>query len=205
MSTFIDSTVLTPIAQSIGAATPIFAPAGLRYGPDGDLYVSLNAGQSATGPSAVVHFGVSTAGGVPFFDGGVTLLAYNLVQTTGLIFGNTPADANTLYVSNLGLDGSFSPIGGQVSKIDNATTATSGTFATDFIPATGSDINFASGLAWAPNGDLLVATWARLPPQPSARCSSLPRPAQPMVSSRQLAASCSSSRPTLLATAKAIS
>ncbi|HEX3148632.1 MAG TPA: cadherin-like domain-containing protein [Gemmataceae bacterium] len=154
MSTFIDSNVLTPIAQSLGNS--VFAPAGLTFGPDGDLYVSLNAGQSQTGPSAVVHFGVSSAGGVQFFDGGVTLLAYNLIQTTGLIFGNTPADANTLYVSNYGVDGSFNPIGGQVSKIDNATTAPNGMFATTFVPAMGSGINFASGLAWGPNGDLLV-------------------------------------------------
>src|SRR5262249_22681388 len=58
---FITSAVLGPIASANGDAR--FAPAGLRFGPDGDLYVSLNAGQTATSGGAVIRFDVTSVGG----------------------------------------------------------------------------------------------------------------------------------------------
>src|SRR5262249_15338475 len=87
LSTFIDSSVLNSIAGQNGLAAN-FAPAGLRFGPDGNLYVALNGGQSATDGGGVIRFDMS--GGA--YAGTFAVVASGLVQPTELTFGTATND-----------------------------------------------------------------------------------------------------------------
>jgi hypothetical protein len=143
LSTFIPASVLTPIGTGIGA--PAFAPAGLRFGPDGNLYVSLNGGQSST-TGAVVRFGVTNTAGVLSYGGTDTVIdAGGVVQPSGLTFGTT-GDTTSLYVS--------SPGTGAVVKLSAATGA-SPTPSTFVAPGSG-NLNFPAGLSWGGDGKLYV-------------------------------------------------
>jgi hypothetical protein len=140
LSTFIPPSVLEPIATAAGDAT--FAPAGLRFGSDGNLYVSLNGGQSATGGGEVVRFGISSGAGGLSYDGTFSAVATGLIQPTGLTFGTAAGDTDNLYVSNIGLQ--------DVVKITGATTLTP-TSSTFVAPGSGG-LNFPAGLTWGPDG-----------------------------------------------------
>src|SRR5581483_3788732 len=124
-----------------------FAPAGLRFGPDGNLYVSENGGQSST-TGAVVRFGISSGpGGLAPTGTNTTVASAGLVQPAGLAFG-LGNDGTSLYVSNSG--------GDTVVKVSGATgtTPTAAPFITGG-PSTGK-MNFPSGLTWGPDGKLYV-------------------------------------------------
>ncbi|WP_020474269.1 cadherin-like domain-containing protein [Zavarzinella formosa] len=151
LSTFIDKNTLNAIAAAFGTPdnpSPHFSPAGLLFGPDGDLYVSLNAGQSSSA-GRIVRFDMNYNGQVPQYAGTSTTFGDGLVQPSRLLFGTAQGDTDTLYVA--GVTG--------VSKIEDVSAATSSTAAAPFIFANFIDPTgpeYASGLAWAPDGDLLV-------------------------------------------------
>ena len=142
LTTFISSSVLDPIAAAHGDAT--FAPTGLTFGPDGNLYVSLNGGQSATS-GAVVRFNTINSGGQEAFIRTTATIATGLIQPTALTFG--PAgDPNSLYVSD--------PVLGTVVRIAGATE--SAPSSSTFIAAGSGGLRLLAGLMWGPNGDLYV-------------------------------------------------
>ncbi len=151
LSTFIPSTVLQPIAATSGNA--VFAPAGLTFGPDGDLYVGLNGGQSSSGGGQVIRFDVTATNGTLAYGGTFAVTASNLLQPAGLTFGTAPGDTNSLYVSGLGITlvGGSPIAAGTVSKVTNAPTAPT---TSTFVPPNSDGLTFASGLTWGPDGKL---------------------------------------------------
>jgi sugar lactone lactonase YvrE len=144
LSTFIDSSVLAPIATANGDTN--FAPAGLSFGPDGNLYVSLNGGQTATSGGAVVRFDIAATSGQLSYNGTNATIATGLVQPTEMTFGVNASGMDSLFVSN--------SAAGNVIKITHATAAhpTSSTF----IPAGRGGLNYPSGLMAGGTGGLYV-------------------------------------------------
>jgi hypothetical protein len=143
LSTFIDSTVMQPIASSYGDSN--FAPAGLAFGPDNELYVSLNAGHTATSGGAVVRFNISATHGHLIYAGSYAGVASGLVQPTEMTFG-VGTGADNLLVSN--------SVDDEVIQIADATGA-SPTSSVFIAPSSGG-MNYPSGLTWGPDGDLYV-------------------------------------------------
>jgi hypothetical protein len=154
LSTFIGSDVLGPIAAASGDST--FAPAGLRFGPDGNLYVSLNGGQGATSSGAVVRFGIANSSGTLSYNGSETALVTGLVEPTGLAFGTAANDMDNLYVSNSGssLSTLYSTTPHDVIRIAQATGNSPSS--SIFVDTGSNGLNYPSGLTWGPDGKLYV-------------------------------------------------
>src|SRR5262249_7690396 len=91
---FISSDELQTIAKNLNGPQAQFAPSGLQFGPDGNLYVSLNGGQSSISGGAVIRFPITSTGGtLSYTPGSSAVVATGLIQPTGLTFGTAYGDA----------------------------------------------------------------------------------------------------------------
>jgi hypothetical protein len=147
LSTFITSAQLQAIADPGATNQAYFAPAGIRFGPDGNLYVSQNRGFGSIflGPvGSVVRFGITPGGGGLTYSGTHTEVASAQSLPNGITFG--PAgDETTLYV-------------GTANGVVKVTTATTTPGVPDlFIPGGSAGLEFAAALAFGPDGKLYVA------------------------------------------------
>jgi sugar lactone lactonase YvrE len=145
LSTFIPSSVLTPIAQGQGDSA--FAPAGLTFDGSGNLYVTLNGGQTAFSGGAVVRFATTYTDQGLVYANSFSVIATGLIQPSGLTFGTAAGDTDSLYVSNSAL-GAVMVISG--ASTNNPTTSV-------FIGPGSGGLNFPAGLTFGPDGELYVA------------------------------------------------
>lgn len=139
-STSTVSTVLSPAAlQAVAGAGNYYAPTGIKFGPDGLLYVARNGGLNAADGSGAID---------KFSSDGTFLgtIATGLSQPTALTI-----NGSTLYVSNLrgGPGGT-----GDVDRVLNFTTTPT---LTDFIAPTSNGLFNPTGTTWGPDGKFYVA------------------------------------------------
>ena len=131
-----------------------FIPAGLAFGPDGDLYVSQNGGQGASNTNdQIIRFNVTNFGNTLFADGSGTSILSGLIQPTAVAFGVAPGDTHTLYVSDSGA--ATSTTGGPVLKIANAD-GVNGPPTSSIFVAGSAQINYPAGITFAPNGTMYL-------------------------------------------------
>jgi hypothetical protein len=117
-----------------GAITPFitltggYVPAGLRFGPNGDLFLSRNGGQMAPPGSGSVDRYNGTTGAF------ISTVVPNLHQPTGVIFRG-----NDLFVANFGA--------GNIVRFDGTSSS---------VFASGGGLAAPTGLVFGPDGDLFV-------------------------------------------------
>jgi DNA-binding beta-propeller fold protein YncE len=134
------STFITAAQLSAVTGGGPYAPTGLKFGPDGKLYVARSIGQNANpGTGAVDRF---TAAGA--FD---ATIAAGLSQPTGLLFNGTD-----LYVSNL--IGANVNGHGDVVRITNSTTIP---LVLPFITTGSGALENPTGMAFGPDGNFYIA------------------------------------------------
>jgi hypothetical protein len=137
VSTFISSAVLQQVATANGETN--FAPAGLRFGPDGNLYVTMNGGYQVAGNDGVVRFKINSSSNGLTYGNQATVVGNGALfqEPTGMTFGSG-ADANTLFVS--------SSRAGTVVKIENANS--DAPTSSVFIAAGSNSLDYPSGLTF---------------------------------------------------------
>jgi Cadherin-like len=148
LSVLIPRSVLTPIAQGLGAGAH-YEPSGLAFDSSNHLYVALFGGFGAT-VGGVTRFTLGSGpDGFTYTDSPLskTTFATNVASITGLTFGTAPGDTDTLYMSVTSA--------ASVAKVPNASVALAGTPATTFVASGAGGLNFPSGLKWVGN-DLWV-------------------------------------------------
>lgn len=150
VETFISSSVLQPIAVAQLGLFANFRPAGLKFGTDGRLFVSLNGGFANLLGGAVVRFGITNTSGVLSYSSSNTVVATGIVQPSGLTFGVTSGDTGNLYVSS-------SLLGG-IDKITGATGSSPSK--ASFIAYNSGGLQFPSAVAFDSSGAAYVADLA---------------------------------------------
>ena len=174
LSTFIDNTVLENVVATLNDGDPQFDPAGITFGPDGNLYVALNGGYSGNpdagafgaNPGAIVRFNITTVNGVLTYAGSYQIIATNdtglatlgqtglnansLFEPSGITFGIGASDMDNLYIANSG----GGAAAGSIVKITDATGANP--TASVFVQAGAEGLAFPEGVLFQKNGDLIV-------------------------------------------------
>ncbi len=166
LSTFIPSSVLDGIANAEGAS--LFNPAGLQFGPDGNLYVSLNAGAADTPPKPadgeVIRFHITTTGGVLSYNPSDPIapvaVATGMYQPVGLTFGANAGNATTLYIAD-SVDDSVVAVANATSASPTQSTYIKGTDPKGTNPAGG--MQSPVGVTWGPDGDLYIVDAGPIP------------------------------------------
>jgi len=133
-STHTLSTFITGAQMEAANGGVPFAPGGIAFGPDGNLYTDNTL--PGAGADQVIRFGITNNGGQLSYNGTSTTIATGLTTACDITFGANPGDQGNLYVSD---DNS-------VLKITGATTnaPTSSTFVS---PGSGG-LTYSCGLTW---------------------------------------------------------
>ncbi len=137
LSTFITGAQM----QAANGGVP-FAPGGIAFGPDGNLYTDNTL--PGAGADQVIRFDIANQGGQLSYSGTSTTIAIlPLTLACDIMFGANPGDQGNLYVSD---DNS-------VVKITGATTASPSS--SYFVSPGEGGLGDACGVIWH-NGDLYV-------------------------------------------------
>jgi hypothetical protein len=152
LSTFVDAATLDAIADANGAT--VFGPAGLEFGPDGNLYVVMSGGQGGANPGGVVRLDIHTDAVGVHYSGTSYTLANTLVQPTSLTFGPD----GDLYVSNT--------FAGSVIEFDDPLVKFASTSPfTTFIAPGSAGLGAPTGIAFGPDGGFYVVDVGAQGPQ----------------------------------------
>ncbi len=129
LSTFITGAQM----QAANGGVP-FAPGGIAFGPDGNLYTDNTL--PGAGADQVIRFGITNNDGQLSYNGTNMTLATGLSVACDITFGANPGDQGNLYVSD---DNS-------VLKITGATTNTPASSL--FVSAGSGGLTYSCGLTW---------------------------------------------------------
>ncbi len=129
LSTFITGAQM----QAANGGVP-FAPGGIAFGPDGNLYTDNTL--PGAGADQVIRFGITNNDGQLSYNGTNLTLATGLSVACDITFGANPGDQGNLYVSD---DNS-------VLKITGATTNTPASSL--FVSAGSGGLTYSCGLTW---------------------------------------------------------
>jgi hypothetical protein len=129
LSTFITGAQM----QAANGGVP-FAPGGIAFGPDGNLYTDNTL--PGAGADQVIRFGITNSDGQLSYNGSNMTIATGLSVACDITFGANPGDQGNLYVSD---DNS-------VLKITGATTATP--TSSLFVSPGSGGLTYSCGLVW---------------------------------------------------------